>query len=67
MNVNIIGIYNHTAGVDSNLFDDVRRLQTGLSSLSDLDILFNVGEAFHINMKIYQHLQLYLIIMLTFK
>ena len=35
MNVNITGIYDNTVIVDSNLFDDVRLLQTGLSSLSD--------------------------------
>ena len=40
MNVNITGIYDNTVIVDSNLFDDVRLLQTGLSSLSDT--LFNV-------------------------
>jgi len=42
MNVNITGIYDNTVIVDSNLFDDVRLLQTGLSSLSDT--LFNVVE-----------------------
>jgi hypothetical protein len=35
MNVNITGIYDNTVIVDSNLFDDVRLLQTGLSSLND--------------------------------
>jgi hypothetical protein len=35
MNVNITGIYDNTVIVDSNLFEDVRLLQTGLSSLSD--------------------------------
>ena len=40
MNVNITGIYDNTVIVDSNLFDDVKLLQTGLSSLSDT--LFNV-------------------------
>ena len=40
MNVNITGIYDNTVIVDSNLFDDVRLLQTGLSSLSDT--LFSV-------------------------
>ena len=42
MNVNITGIYDNTVIVDSNLFDDVKLLQTGLSSLSDT--LFNVVE-----------------------
>ena len=42
MNVNITGIYDNTIIVDSNLFDDVRLLQTGLSSLSDT--LFSVVE-----------------------
>ncbi len=42
MNVNITGIYDNTVIVDSNLFDDVRLLRTGLSSLSDT--LFNVVE-----------------------
>ena len=40
MNVNITGIYDNTVVVDSNLFDDVKLLQTGLSSLSDT--LFSV-------------------------
>ena len=35
MNVNITGIYDNTVIVDSNLFDDVKLLQTGLSSLSE--------------------------------
>ncbi len=35
MNVNITGIYDNTVVVDTNLFEDVRLLQTGLSSLSD--------------------------------
>ncbi len=35
MNVNITGIYDNTVIVDTNLFEDVRLLQTGLSSLSD--------------------------------
>ena len=42
MNVNITGIYDNTVIVDNNLFEDVRVLQTGLSSLSDT--LFNVVE-----------------------
>ena len=42
MNANITGIYDNTVIVDSNLFDDVKLLQTGLSSLSDT--LFNVVE-----------------------
>ena len=42
MNVNITGIYDNTVIVDSNLFDDVKLLQTGLSSLSDT--LYNVVE-----------------------
>ena len=40
MNVNITGIYDNTVIVDTNLFEDVRLLQTGLSSWSDT--LFNV-------------------------
>ncbi len=35
MNVNISGIYDNTVIVDSILFEDIRLLQTGLSSLSD--------------------------------
>ena len=42
MNDNITGIYDNTVIVDFNLFDDVKLLQTGLSSLSDT--LFNVVE-----------------------
>ncbi len=42
MNVNITGIYCNTVIVNNNLFEDVRLLQTGLSSLSDS--LFNVVE-----------------------
>ena len=42
MNVNITGIYDNTVIVDSNLFDDIKLLQTGLSSLSDT--LFSVVE-----------------------
>ncbi len=42
MNVNITGIYDNTVIVDSNLFDDVRLLQTGLSSLNDT--LYSVVE-----------------------
>ena len=42
MNVNITGIYDNTVIVDNNLFEDVRLLQTGLTSLSDT--LFNVVE-----------------------
>jgi hypothetical protein len=45
MNVNITGIYDNTFIVNSNLFEDVKLLQTGLSSLSDiLIILYNVAE-----------------------
>ncbi len=40
MNVNITGIYDNTVVVDTNLFEDVRLLQTGLSSLNDT--LFSV-------------------------
>ncbi len=40
MNVNITGIYDNTVIVDNNLFEDIRFLQTELSSLSDT--LFNV-------------------------
>ena len=42
MNVNITDIYDNTVIVDSNLFEDVKLLQTGLSTLSDT--LFNVVE-----------------------
>ena len=40
MNVNITGIYDNTVIDDTILFEDVRLLQTGLSSLSDT--LFDV-------------------------
>jgi hypothetical protein len=40
MNVNITGIYNNTVVVDTNLFEDERLLQTGLSSLNET--LFNI-------------------------
>ncbi len=42
MNVHITGMYDETVIVDTNLFEDVRLLQTGLSSLSDT--LFSVVE-----------------------
>ncbi len=42
MSVHITGMDDNTVIVDSNLFDDVRLLQTDLSSLSDT--LFNVVE-----------------------
>jgi hypothetical protein len=42
MNVYITGIYDNTVIVNNNLFEDVRLLETGLSSLSDT--LFNVVE-----------------------
>ncbi len=42
MNVKIPGIYENTVIVDSSLFEDVKLLQTGLSSLSDT--LYNVVE-----------------------
>ncbi len=42
MSVNITGIYDNTVIVDTNLFEDVRLLQTGLSSLSDT--LFDVDQ-----------------------
>jgi hypothetical protein len=42
MNVNLTGIYDNTVKADSNLFDDVKLLQTGLSSLRDT--LFRVVE-----------------------
>ncbi len=42
MKVNITGIYDNPVIVDSNLFQDVRLLQTRLSSLSDT--LFDVVE-----------------------
>ncbi len=48
MNVNITGIYDNTVIVHSNLFEDVKLLQTGLSSLSDT--FYNVLEA----LKVYQ-------------
>jgi hypothetical protein len=44
MNVNITSIYDNTVIVDTNLFEDVRLLQTDLSSLSDTFKLFNVVE-----------------------
>ncbi len=40
MNVNITGIHDNTVIVDTNLFEDILLLQTGLSSLSDT--LFDV-------------------------
>jgi hypothetical protein len=43
MSVNVTGIYDNTVIVDSNLFDDVKLLQTSLSWLSDT--LFNAVEA----------------------
>ena len=50
MNINITGIYDNTVIVDTNLFEDVRLLQTGLSSFSDtLLMLFRV---YPINMQI---------------
>jgi hypothetical protein len=42
MNVNITGIHDNTVIVDNYLFENVRLLQTGLSSLSDT--LFNAVE-----------------------
>jgi hypothetical protein len=42
MIVDITGIYDNTVLVENILFEDVRLLQTGLSSLSDT--LFNVVE-----------------------
>ncbi len=36
MNVNKTGIYDNTVIEDSNLFDDVKLLQTDLYSLSDI-------------------------------
>ncbi len=42
MNVNITGIYDNTAIVVSNLFEDVKLLQTGLLSLGDT--LYNFVE-----------------------
>jgi hypothetical protein len=57
MNVNITGIYDNTVVVDSNLFDDVRLLQTGLSSLSDT--LFNVVEGLPYQ---YAHLRTFVIL-----
>ncbi len=50
MNVYITGVYDNTVIVDNNLFEDVRLLQTGLSSLSDT--LFNVSRVYPINMQI---------------
>ena len=57
MNVNITGIYDNTVIVDTNLFEDVRLLQTGLSSLNDT--LFNVVEGLpytYANLNIFSNL-----------
>jgi hypothetical protein len=48
MNVNITAIYDNTVIVDTNLFEDVRLLQTGLSSLSDTYLM--LFRAYLINM-----------------
>jgi hypothetical protein len=50
MNINITGIYDNTVKVDTNLFEDVRPLQTGLSSLSNT--LFMESKGYLINMQI---------------
>jgi hypothetical protein len=55
MNVNITGIYDNTVRVDNNLFENIRLLQTGLSSLSDTYLM--LLRAFHFNMQIKHHLQ----------
>jgi hypothetical protein len=44
MNVTITGIYDNTVIVDTNLFEDVRLLQPGLSESSLSDTLCNVVE-----------------------
>ncbi len=49
--------------VDNNLFEDVRLLQTGLSSLSDT--LLKLLRAYLINMQIQHHFLFYLIIMMA--
>jgi hypothetical protein len=41
MNGNITGIYDNTVVVDTNLFEDVKLLQTGLSSIGDK--FYNLG------------------------
>ncbi len=65
MNVNITCTYDNTVIVDTDLFDDVQLLQTGLSSLSDT--LFNVVEGLpyeNANLTLnLQHSQIYLMIM----
>ncbi len=60
MNVHIKGVYDNTL-VDSNIFEDVKLLQTSLSSLSD-DL-----KAYQIHMQIWQHFQLYQMIMMIIK
>ncbi len=50
MNVHITGIYDNTVIVDTNLFEDVRLLQTELSSLSDTYLM--LLRAYLINMQI---------------
>jgi hypothetical protein len=51
--------------VDSNLFDDVKLLQTGLSCLNDT--LFNVVEGLPYQYANLMHLQIYLISMMNIK
>jgi hypothetical protein len=64
MNVNITGIYDNTVVVYSNLFDDVRLLQTGLSSLNDT--LLSVVEGLPFKYAKHQ-LLFYLMIMMNIK
>ena len=63
--VNITGIYDNTVIVDTNLFEDVRLLQTGLSSLSDT--LFDVVEGLPYKYANLAHFQLYQMIMMHLK
>ncbi len=65
MNVNITGIHDNTVIVDTNLFEDVRLLQTSLSSLSDT--LFNVVEGLPNQYANLTSFLFYLIIMMTIK
>ncbi len=61
MNVNITGIYDNTVIVDNHLFEVVRLLQTGFSSLSDTYLM--LLRVYHFSVQIQHHLQIYLIIM----
>ncbi len=65
MIVNITGIYDNTVIVDNNLFEDLRLLQTGLSSLSDT--LFHVVEGLPYQYANLTSFTIYLMIMIHLK